>query len=115
MTAPVVYPTGMEGDYHWAWWWANPTVNGNTCTPAFVPGEGLLVYQTDPLGEFIDWLREISEDYGLYQMAEAAGINANSYALRQTPGLLEFNDNTADYFRVRRELLEALEEANRDK
>jgi len=120
VTAPAIYHTGLEGYYHWAWWWANPTVNGDTFTPAFGPGEGLLVYQTDPLGEFIDslryeQLREISEDYDLYQMAEAAGINAKSYALRQSPGLLEFNESTADYFRVRRELLEALEKANRDK
>lgn len=46
-------------------------------------------------------------------MAAAAGIDAKSYALRQAPGLLEFSDNTVDYFRVRRELLEALEKANR--
>lgn len=116
VTAPVVYHTGLEGYYHWAWWWANPTVNGETYLPNWGPGEGFLVYQTNPPGEFIGSLRyeqrrEISEDYDLYKMAEAAGIDAKSYALRQAPGLLEFSDNTGDYFRVRRELLEALEEA----
>lgn len=60
-------------------------------------------------------LREISEDYDLYKMAAAAGIDAKSYALRQAPGLLEFSDNTADYLRVRRELVGALEKANRAK
>jgi len=118
VTAPVVFHTGMEGYGHWAWCWPNQKVDSDTYTKGFGPGEGYLVYMTDTPGEFIDsiryeQLREVSEDYDLYKMAEAAGIDARSYALRQARSLTEFSDNPADYFQVRRELLKALEQANR--
>lgn len=103
---------------HWAWCWPNRQVDSDTHARGFGPGEGYLVHLTDAPGESIsslryEQLREISEDFDLYRMAEAAGIDARSYALRQAQSLTEFSDNTADYFQVRRELLEALEQANR--
>ena len=116
VTAPVVFHTGLGGYNHWAWAWAQETVNSDTFHPFFGPGEGFLVYVTDTPGVFInsiryEQLREISEDYDLYTMAAEAGMDARSYALRQAWSLTKFSDNTADYFRVRRELLSALEQA----